>query len=325
MSEGTDTEQRREPDFSAIMAEELRACRDAENRFRASSAMRAIAGEPEPGAASDWQEIELPGLALPLRAYRPRPRRETTKQPPTDLPLMAHVHGGSFVGTAVQCDWTNSHLAAMLPALVVSAEPRLLTGLLVRERRRRRLGGTPARGAVGHRPSAHGLLRRELRRPDQRPDAHPGLEDQTGAQSATAGQPRRRRDRNDVRLPVDGRVRIQSDPRPATTAALSAARRPTGNRCQCTFAPARRQPERTCPPRSWWCPPRPRSPTAAAATPSGSTWPEHLCGFPNTRARGTRSSPCPAWNHRPRLPRRRSSRSSAQRWPGDGGAMPPPP
>lgn len=81
MSEGTDTEQRREPDSSAITAEELRACRDAENRFRASSAMRAITGEPGPGAASDWQEIELPGRALPLRAYRPRPRRETTKQP----------------------------------------------------------------------------------------------------------------------------------------------------------------------------------------------------------------------------------------------------
>ncbi|MFC7100795.1 alpha/beta hydrolase [Nonomuraea rubra] len=39
---------------------------------------------------------------------------------------MLHVHGGGFVGTAVQCDWVNSHLAARLPAVVVSVEHRLL-------------------------------------------------------------------------------------------------------------------------------------------------------------------------------------------------------
>ncbi|GHF67563.1 hypothetical protein GCM10018790_51910 [Kitasatospora xanthocidica] len=39
---------------------------------------------------------------------------------------MLHVHGGGFVGTAAQCDWTNSHLAAELPAVVVSVEHRLL-------------------------------------------------------------------------------------------------------------------------------------------------------------------------------------------------------
>lgn len=44
----------------------------------------------------------------------------------SDLPLVVHVHGGSFVGTAAQCDWTNSHLAVHLPALVVSVEHRLL-------------------------------------------------------------------------------------------------------------------------------------------------------------------------------------------------------
>ncbi|MFG3240671.1 alpha/beta hydrolase [Streptomyces sp. NPDC048157] len=44
----------------------------------------------------------------------------------TALPLVLHVHGGGFVGTAVQCDWVNSHLAARLPALVVSVEHRLL-------------------------------------------------------------------------------------------------------------------------------------------------------------------------------------------------------
>ena len=39
---------------------------------------------------------------------------------------MLHVHGGGFVGTAVQSDWVNSHLAARLPAVVVSVEHRLV-------------------------------------------------------------------------------------------------------------------------------------------------------------------------------------------------------
>ncbi|MFF8717200.1 alpha/beta hydrolase fold domain-containing protein [Streptomyces sp. NPDC015184] len=38
---------------------------------------------------------------------------------------MVHVHGGGFVGAAMQCDWTNSRLAAVPPALVVSVEHRL--------------------------------------------------------------------------------------------------------------------------------------------------------------------------------------------------------
>ncbi|MZD09458.1 alpha/beta hydrolase fold domain-containing protein, partial [Streptomyces sp. SID5785] len=37
-----------------------------------------------------------------------------------------HVHGGGFVGTAAQCDWANSRVAARLPAVVVSVEHRLL-------------------------------------------------------------------------------------------------------------------------------------------------------------------------------------------------------
>lgn len=39
---------------------------------------------------------------------------------------MVHVHGGGFVGTAVQSDWVNSYLAAQLPAVVVSVEHRLV-------------------------------------------------------------------------------------------------------------------------------------------------------------------------------------------------------
>ncbi|MGV9297687.1 alpha/beta hydrolase [Amycolatopsis sp. NPDC003676] len=108
-----------EPDFSVITTEELLVYREAENRFRASGVARAILGEPHPDAAIERREIALPGRDLPVRVYRPARDR-------TGLPLVVHVHGGGFVGTAVQCDWTNSHLAARLPAVVVSVEHRLL-------------------------------------------------------------------------------------------------------------------------------------------------------------------------------------------------------
>ncbi|WP_329392930.1 alpha/beta hydrolase [Streptomyces lydicus] len=127
MSETTTATRPPEPDFSAITTEQLIAYRDAENRFRASSTARAILGEPDPGAAIDWQEIALPGRDLPVRVYRPAPTGDGQAAARTDLPLVVHVHGGGFVGTAVQCDWTNSHFAAALPALVVSVEHRLLT------------------------------------------------------------------------------------------------------------------------------------------------------------------------------------------------------
>ncbi|MFI9836198.1 alpha/beta hydrolase [Nonomuraea sp. NPDC051941] len=123
MSEVTDTESRQarggEPDWLAMTAEELIAYRDAENRRRASPEAQAITGVPDPGAAIQWQEVALPGRELPVRVYRPSSGRD-------DLPLVLHVHGGGFVGTAVQCDWVNSHLAAQLPAVVVSVEHRLL-------------------------------------------------------------------------------------------------------------------------------------------------------------------------------------------------------
>ena len=115
-----------EPDFLVMTPEELRAYRDAENRFRASRAARSILGEPDPGAAIDWQRIALPGRDLPVRVYRPAPKGDDEAAARTGLPLVIHVHGGGFVGTAAQCDWTNSRLAARLPALVVSVEHRLL-------------------------------------------------------------------------------------------------------------------------------------------------------------------------------------------------------
>ncbi|MBB1155527.1 alpha/beta hydrolase [Amycolatopsis dendrobii] len=107
-----------EPDFSTITPAGLLAYREAENRFRASSAAYPIIGEPTPDAVLEWREITLPSRELPVRVYRPRSEAV--------LPLVIHVHGGGFVGTAAQCDWTNSHLAARLPAVVVSVEHRLL-------------------------------------------------------------------------------------------------------------------------------------------------------------------------------------------------------
>ncbi|WP_371538515.1 alpha/beta hydrolase [Streptomyces sp. NBC_00466] len=126
MGETTTAARPPEPDFSAMTTEELLVYRDAENRFRASGEARAILGVPHPCAAIDWQEIALPGRDLPVRVYRPTPAGDAEATSRTGLPLVVHVHGGGFVGTAVQCDWTNSHLAARLPALVVSVEHRLL-------------------------------------------------------------------------------------------------------------------------------------------------------------------------------------------------------
>ncbi|GAA3204717.1 alpha/beta hydrolase [Nonomuraea roseoviolacea] len=115
-----------EPDFEAITDEELIVYREAENGWRASGAARAILGEPDPGAAIEWREVALPGRDLPVRVYRPAPADGDEAAAQTDLPLVVHVHGGGFVGTAAQCDWTSSRLAARLPALVVSVEHRLV-------------------------------------------------------------------------------------------------------------------------------------------------------------------------------------------------------
>jgi acetyl esterase len=110
---------RREPDWSAMTAEELTAFRDAENRRRASRLIRVVTGIPDRDATIRWQEVALPDRGLRVRVYR-------SSAGGTRLPLVIHVHGGGFVGTAVQSDWVNSHLAARLPAVVVSVEHRLL-------------------------------------------------------------------------------------------------------------------------------------------------------------------------------------------------------
>jgi acetyl esterase len=110
---------RREPDWSTMTAAELVAFREAENRRRASRLLRVITGLPDRRATIRWQEVALPDRRLRVRVYRPSSRS-------VGLPLVLHVHGGGFVGTAAQSDWVNSHLAARLPALVVSVEHRLL-------------------------------------------------------------------------------------------------------------------------------------------------------------------------------------------------------
>ncbi|MEU9320480.1 alpha/beta hydrolase [Streptomyces sp. NPDC048295] len=126
MSKATATERPPEPDWLTMTAQDLVAYRDAENRFRASDAARAITGDPDPGAAIRWQEVALPGREVPVRVYRPLRGCDDEIDGLAGMPLVLHVHGGGFVGTAVQCDWVNSHLAARLPAVVVSVEHRLL-------------------------------------------------------------------------------------------------------------------------------------------------------------------------------------------------------
>jgi acetyl esterase len=118
---------RREPDWLTMPAEALDAFRDAENRRRASHLVRVISGFPDRGATIGWQQLALPDRVLQVRVYRPSPGRDGPAAGSAALPLVLHVHGGGFVGTAVQSDWVNSHLAGRLPAVVVSVEHRLLT------------------------------------------------------------------------------------------------------------------------------------------------------------------------------------------------------
>jgi len=113
---------RKERDWSAMTTEELFAFRDAENRKRASRSARVITGFPDRGAGIRWQEVTLADRGIRVRVCRPSPGRGGD----VALPLVLHVHGGGFVGTAAQSDWVNSHLAARLPAVVVSVEHRLL-------------------------------------------------------------------------------------------------------------------------------------------------------------------------------------------------------
>ncbi len=111
---------RKDPDWEALTAAELAAHTEAANRLTGSRAARVITGFPERDTEIDWKEVALGDRVIPVRVYRPAGEGHGT------LPLVVHVHGGGFAGTAAQCDWGNSHLAARLPAVIISVEHRLL-------------------------------------------------------------------------------------------------------------------------------------------------------------------------------------------------------
>ncbi|MFI1995432.1 alpha/beta hydrolase [Actinoplanes sp. NPDC020271] len=111
---------RKEPDWATMTDDELSAFQQVENRRRSAPSTRLISGFPARGVTIGWEQVTLPDRSVPVRVYRPA---ATTGE----LPLVVHVHGGGFVGTAVQCDWISSHVAARLPAVVVSVEHRLVS------------------------------------------------------------------------------------------------------------------------------------------------------------------------------------------------------
>ncbi|RKR92208.1 acetyl esterase [Micromonospora pisi] len=117
---------RKEPDWLTMPTEALDAFREAENRRRASPLARVITGFPDRRATIGWQQLALPDRVVRVRVYRSSPGPGGPDAGPVGLPLVLHVHGGGFVGTAAQSDWVNSHLAGRLPAVVVSVEHRLL-------------------------------------------------------------------------------------------------------------------------------------------------------------------------------------------------------
>jgi acetyl esterase len=120
---------RKEPDWLAMPPAALDAFRTAENRKRSSVLARIVTGSPDRRADITWHDLALPDRRIRVRVHRPKSACDA-------LPLVVHVHGGGFVGTAAQSDWINSHLAVRLPAVVVSVEHRLVAA------------GTPLSAAV---------------------------------------------------------------------------------------------------------------------------------------------------------------------------------
>lgn len=112
----------KEPDWPAMTAEELVAFGEAATRKAGSPLARVITGLPDRGGAIGRRAVTLPDRELRVRVYRPSGKHGGG----ANLPLVLHVHGGGFMGSAAQSDWVNSHLAARLPAVVVSVEHRLL-------------------------------------------------------------------------------------------------------------------------------------------------------------------------------------------------------
>ena len=109
---------RKEPDYRTMSPAELTALGESANRIVTSRLARLLTGLPHSGVTINWQQVQLADRTIRVRVYRPQ---STGK-----LPLVLHVHGGGYVGTAVQCDWINSHVAAHTSALVVSVDHRLM-------------------------------------------------------------------------------------------------------------------------------------------------------------------------------------------------------
>jgi len=109
---------RKEPDYRSMTPADLAAFGEVANRIVNSRFARLLTGIPHSGVTISWQQVRLADRTIRVRVHRPKNSGT--------LPLVLHVHGGGYVGTAVQCDWINSHVAARASAVVISVEHRLM-------------------------------------------------------------------------------------------------------------------------------------------------------------------------------------------------------
>lgn len=109
---------RKEPDYRSMTPADLAAYGEVASRIVNSRLARLLTGIPHGGVTITWQQVRLADRTIRVRVYRPKSQAK--------LPLVLHVHGGGYVGTAVQCDWINSHVAARASAVVLSVEHRLM-------------------------------------------------------------------------------------------------------------------------------------------------------------------------------------------------------
>ena len=111
---------RKEPDYQAMSLTDLVRFGETQIRIINSPLARLMTGRPHPGVTIDWQQVQLADRTIRVRVHRPKHAGASK------LPLVLHIHGGGYTGTAVQCDWINSHIAARASAVVVSVEHRLM-------------------------------------------------------------------------------------------------------------------------------------------------------------------------------------------------------
>ncbi|MET9270875.1 alpha/beta hydrolase [Kribbella sp. NPDC003557] len=109
---------RKEPDYRSMTPADLAAFGEVASRIVNSRFARLLTGIPHSGVTINWQQVRLADRTIRVRVHRPKNSGR--------LPLVLHVHGGGYVGTAVQCDWINSNVAARASAVVISVEHRLM-------------------------------------------------------------------------------------------------------------------------------------------------------------------------------------------------------